>query len=526
MKNKLVFSIILFSLLLFVSCDLILNTLYPSFNPNSATATENFGSYSIRAELEIDQYVDVHKDPIKIALVPMYENNNRWEVDFDSIWTVDFWGNNYIEFKFDNLPPGAFRLFAFQDQNNDGKPNFNEPSTTLVQEEGFFSNDLFDYRDEPHQKEYIARGYLGAFPAIEKQWLEKFNENADQGDYQDRSFFIEGPMILLKSELKSEVYRIKFNEENITFQSIKWHVIDERNNTEVVFSNIDNNKVYTNEFWIDFTNMISIDLSDPTINLILRVEVDFGNNFIANQEIWLQLSDKDPRFDIFGPDRIDRTTDQFNILNYSIMTRGDFEVDFIEWRIVNDWWEDVFYNGSTAFNPLSFGTTNILLDLNKLDPKINSPWWDQFQRMHIEVHIRYKGINGEPGIEWWESRPIEFQTLGSGTNYSIEGEINLTTYANRYIYFYIFDSETDFDDPNIDPNPLVVEERWLDDFGYTNFSMNVFDPENKDQILIILINLNPTQDLGYYNDYSFIGSMTGNINIGSLNDSNFQVWNK
>jgi hypothetical protein len=124
MKKRIQIILTSLLLLLLAGCDDVLNSVYPSFDPDASQ--EFFGSNSIDATLDIDTFgIDVYNESIKLILAPMHEG----EIDFGAMWTIDYWGQAPIYNYFDMLPNNAYRIFAYQDKNDDGRPNFNEPAT-------------------------------------------------------------------------------------------------------------------------------------------------------------------------------------------------------------------------------------------------------------------------------------------------------------------------------------------------------------------------------------------------------------
>lgn len=380
MKKRIQIIIISLLLLLLAGCDDILNSAYPSFDPDSTV--DYFGSNSIDATLEIDSFsIDVRDSNIKLVLAPM----NDGEIDFSSIWTIEYWGESSIYEYFDMLPDKAYRVFAYQDINDDGKPNFNEPSTELWDENSHNQLKLFDFRFDNDPTLYNAYGYLSSYSRIEELWLEKFNEGQDVGDYIDPNYWISGPAILNPGSLQTETFIIEQYDTAAHISNIEFKLLNSLG-SEILFpsfaTSIDWNN---NEIMIDFANSYTLFEQGDSIRLETNVTVITNNEEYSIPYIfYINFDNVDPGFYISGISSLSKSSDFDDYVNYNIVSNG-LTVDSFDWRITDSFGYDVYYNGDSGFNYENGDQLSI--NLYNLNPQLNDSWWtDEYLIIHIIVY--------------------------------------------------------------------------------------------------------------------------------------------
>jgi hypothetical protein len=471
--------ILILALFSFSSCDAILDALYP------------MGTRTIIVEMDIDGNMDVHSQPIVLAVIPMFEKDpGMWAIEAEKIARKKFWGEHHIFWEFQALGDMAFRVIAFSDNNDDGRPGFDEPSISLNWQDEWGGGDVFDFRWDDAPDELWAFGFLSDYNKIDPWLIDKLQGEGGGGEFVDNSFHIEGPPVIVTTNLQWEYFNIAIHNDKLQVQELNWAIMYEDNSgmrqhvsfTQTEPANTNTIVDGTRSFGVNFNsttpNMSTIQ-SSARPDIIVQVEVIYTDGASWTEEMWLPVMLTDPSFNINGPGMIDKAnpgTHWFDI------APNDWNktVSSIQFRLIDEHWNSVGYDGNYNWVHVT-GTSGMDVDFNRVNPSLTEPHWDHMHWLNIEVEVAYND-----GARWMSSHGIELMGGGDGggdTWYDLEVNLDLPSYPSAYYEVYLYDAEY-YD--------------WLgDNMGFTdsfgNLTTvhfgNIFDPVGKDQIVEVYIDV-------------------------------------
>lgn len=208
-RNLIIFAIICLSLILFTGCDEILEAFYPEFGKAN-------NEIYIIVDIGESISIGIEEPPIMVAIIPIEDG----QLAIDRMWAQDHY-DRHIEADFYPLPGGnAYKVLVWQDANNNGKPDQEEPSIQVMHGDGWYMDDLFDFRnpDREDYEEYIeANAYLNNWDKIDYAIIQQFDNfvpdaegGGEVGEYTDFSFQIEGPFTISKESAPTDaIYKIR-----------------------------------------------------------------------------------------------------------------------------------------------------------------------------------------------------------------------------------------------------------------------------------------------------------------------------
>ena len=523
MKKTIITIILIFAaLVLFTGCDAILNAAYPEYDPESG----DLGSNSIVVYLEIDNSMDVSSNPIRIAVVPMWKNSeDQWVLNFDYALIQDFWYMHQVNMEFSWLGNNAYRVFAWHDTNNNGIPGYDEPSMQMewFDNSSYQSGDIFDFRwNEDQGTTFNTSSWIDQYSRMETRFIDRFQEawnyTDDSGDtWTDASFWIGGPDFINASSAYSEWYNINPNSLSVYDMSyFEWKLLSYDRSTTIISGDSYPQTSFdwnSNGFNIDFNSYeLSNWLYDGT-TLILVVRAEFtdpnsttGDPVSWKEEMYINITNEDPGFDIYGPDTIMKTTGQGSYW-FDLSPRSSKTIQSVRWNIYDDYWNSVGYNGNwdwvTASNPYSFE-----VDFDNLYWNLGETYWTDMWGLNIEVEVTYYDNS-----TWIESRWIELKEASTTSQfYDLLTQLNLgSSYAYDYIDLYFYHVDTTYGYYNWFDSAYGT----LDSNGVWNFSRwDVYDETGYDQVVEVYL----SDDYGYYSGYYEFTITDGVIYSGSYTE--------
>lgn len=373
MMKKRIYIIMSSMLLLLLSgCDAILDSVYPPDVQNSV---------NINLDVDSDLPNNVNNNNISIALIPM----EAGEINVNGIIVVEIWRNNFINYRFDVLPANAYRIFAFQDTDGNGKPGWTEPSTELLNNNGYNDPGLFDFRYSDEDSEFNANGYLGNYTGIGSYWLEKINGESGNQGYIDTNYQIQGSQILPPDTVGFHNFHINQNDVNVTINNVDFKFVDD----------YDEEVIFYSAYYDSNTKDIIVNFQDSNVtfnngdNLWLEVTVEVnlnGSFFDVHNSILITFDSTDPGFYVYGITSLYRSNPNA-IESFSLVPKdSDLTIESIDWKITDNYSNETSYNGNYNFNYEAGDSFSI--DFGNLNYNLDDDWWDDFD-MIIKFKVYY-----------------------------------------------------------------------------------------------------------------------------------------
>lgn len=302
-RNLIIFTIICLSLILFTGCDEILEAFYPEFGQ---------ANNEILITVDIDNSIEIGiETPIMVAIVPFDGN-----LIIDRMWAQDHY-DRHIEADFYPLPgETAYKVLVWRDANNNGKPDQDEPSIQVMHGDGWYIDDLFDFRTKPGEEappDYIeASAVLNNWDKMDFAILQQFanyvpDGSDDGGEFIDLSFQIEGPFTISKGNAPNDsIYKIR-PASDATIIDVYGGMLSP-DNQEIAFSesSYDGGRKeihinFNSISWVGETSVSDLGLSDPAVppdmRLHLELEYDLDGDGLGDEiafnDFWIHFTTSD-----------------------------------------------------------------------------------------------------------------------------------------------------------------------------------------------------------------------------------------
>lgn len=385
--KKIILLLITVTLLLFTGCDAILNSAYPTYDPENTEFS--FGKNVINVILDVDTTtINIYGAPIKVALIPI----RNGQLSIGDSYINDNYNQASISSYFDYLPNEVYRIFAFHDENYDGIPNFDEPSVELFNQD--YGSYLFDLSYENDITLYTY-GYLSDYTRISEAWLAQLNPDYDNSNYVNANFYIDGPN-LISPDGGGYYYRLipddpdsyivgsgEYVSADITVYNGFYDIT-----STAYFTDIENGDFYV---YFDYYDIYAGD----QLEIEVAVEIYKGGDYhYAYNTYYVDVENYtfDPYFwlDFYANGYytyyLYKDLDYLDTVTLEIYSNSSDDIESIEWWIKDSYGYYIAYNGSDV----NYGTsTNININLGNMEYLLNESWWSSDPYLTFYVRLNY-----------------------------------------------------------------------------------------------------------------------------------------
>lgn len=310
MKTKVILIVVVLIALLFTGCDLILET-YFEIDSDEGWTKGDFKIELILEEIHIYPGEQVGPgSPIRIMKLPYYQMGDGyfepapWDIQEVAIITDNnvLGIHNFREYSYTQfVPPGQYSFAVWHDINNNGKPEWDEPSRLFeyyVQDQygyGGYWADKFDLFDQ-ETGTIEAFAWMWENDRMPEHIMSIFNEGNNFYSGPDVfDMWIDGPMIINANAPLSEA-RYYINTPDTDVKSVNWLIQLNGNPKEsgddvTIYNDNDGNDDYIIIDW----GAIGV-VNGYEYELIINVElVNINDSYDVqwrSRNFWVQVQDE------------------------------------------------------------------------------------------------------------------------------------------------------------------------------------------------------------------------------------------